>query len=159
MREDRSSEDLASAIYGTILSTALIAAYSEDAGNDPLQVAVASATTVIVFWIAHAYSGLIARGGVHADEAISRAREELAHNWPLVLGAIPPILPLLLGAAGVFSTYHAENVAIATGIAVLGLWGMFIAWRRGRGLAGIAFGATGAAFFGFVVVSLKALVH
>ena len=35
------AENLASAIYGTILSTALIAAYSEDAESDPLQIAVA----------------------------------------------------------------------------------------------------------------------
>jgi hypothetical protein len=62
MREEGAAENLASAIYGTILSTALIAAYSEDPGSDPLQVAVAVVVTSLVFWIAHAYAGVLARG-------------------------------------------------------------------------------------------------
>jgi hypothetical protein len=104
MREEGAAENLASAIYGTILSTALIAAYSEDPGSDPLQVAVAVVVTSLVFWIAHAYAGVLARGA------------EPGH-------------------------------------------GMAIAWRRGRGLAGMAIGAGASGLFGLVVVGLKALVH
>ncbi len=41
----------ARAIYGTILSTALIAAYTEDPGSDPLQIAGAVIAAVFVFLI------------------------------------------------------------------------------------------------------------
>ena len=158
MSEERTAQDLASAIYGTVLSTALIAAYSEDPGSDPLQIAVASATTAVVFWLAHAYSGFVARG-MHSAGGVAGAREELARQWPLVLGGIPPTLPLFLGSLGILSGYHAEEVAIATGIAVLGAWGMGIAWSRGRGLLGVLSGAAASVVFGLVIVSLKALVH
>ena len=91
MPEQERSEGLATGIYGTILSTALIAAYSEDPGSDPVQVAVAVIVAALVFWVT------------------------------------------------------------AIGVA--------IAWRRGSGLAGIAFSAAASAVFGIVVVALKAIVH
>ena len=158
MREDRSAEELSRAIYGTVLATALIAAYSEDPGSDPLQVAAATAVTAIVFWIAHAYAGLVARGG-HSAEGLAAAREELASQWPLVLGAMPPTVPLLLGPLGVLSGYHAEIAAIVTGIVVLGAWGTLLPLRRGRGPVSILIGAIASAVFGLAVITLKALVH
>ena len=160
MPEEGSSENLASGIYGTILSTALIAAYSEDPGSDPLQVAVAVLVATVVFWIAHAYADVLARGLVGPGGAVfAQARAELAREWPLVLGALPPVLPLLLGPLGVISDDSAETLGIATGVAMLAAWGIAIAWRRGSGLIGIAYSAGASAFFGVVVVALKALVH
>lgn len=159
MVEKGSPESLASAIYGTILSTALIAAYSEDPGSDPLQVAVAVLVAAVVFWFAHAYADNLARGLVRAGgTGFAQMKAELAREWPLVLGALPPVLPLFLAPLGLLSDHSAENVAIATGVAVLGAVGMFIAWRRGSGLIGIAFSAGVSALFGIVVVALKALV-
>lgn len=160
MSEEGPPESLASAIYGTILSTALIAAYSEDPGSDPLQVAVAVTVAAAVFWIAHAYADMLARGLVGTGGAgFAQARAELAREWPLVLGALPPVLPLLLAPLGLLSDDSAETVAIATGVALLAAWGVAIALRRGRGLIGIAYSAGASAFFGIVVVGLKALVH
>jgi hypothetical protein len=160
MREEGAVENLASGIYGTILSTALIAAYSEDPGSDPLQVAVAVLVTALVFWIAHAYADTLARGLVGTRGAgFAQARAELAREWPLVLGSLPPVLPLLLGPLGVISDDSSETLAIATGVAMLAAWGIGIAWRRGSGLIGIVISAGGSAFFGVVVVALKALVH
>jgi hypothetical protein len=48
---------------------------------------------------------------------------------------------------------------LATGIAVLGAWGMAIQAHRGRRLLGVAIGAGESAFFGILVVTLKVLVH
>jgi hypothetical protein len=160
MSEEGSFENLASGIYGTILSTALIAAYSEDPGSDPLQVAVAVVVTAVVFWIAHAYADVLARGLVGTGGAgFAQARAELAREWPLVVGSLPPVLPLLLGPLGVLSDDSSETLGIATGVAMLAAWGIAIAWRRGIGLLGIVFSAVASALFGVVVVALKALVH
>jgi hypothetical protein len=158
MREEGAPENLAKAIYGTILSTALIAAYSEDPGSDPLQVAVAVLVTAIVFWLAHVYSDVLARGA-ERGRAFARVRAELAREWPLMMGSLPPALPLLLGPLGIVSDYTAESLAIVSGIAVLAGWGTAIAWRRKQGLVGIAISAGASAAFGIVVVALKALVH
>ena len=160
MPEEPSSETLAPAIYGTILSTALIAAYSEDSGSDALQVAIAVLVAALVFWLAHAYADVLARGLALRERASwARARTELAREWPMVTGALLPILPLLLAPLGALSDYGAENAAIITGVALLGLVGALIAWRRGEGLLGMALNASGSALFGIVVVALKAIVH
>ncbi len=158
MREEESSDNLARAIYGTILSTALVVAYSEDPGSDPLQVAAAVLTASLVFWIAHAYADLLASEAI-GERAFTHLREELGREWPLVLGSIPPLFPLLLAPLGILSDDHAETVAIATGIAVLGGWGVAIPLRRGEGAMSIVLGALTSLVFGLAVVALKALVH
>ena len=160
MPDEEHAERLAPAIYGTILSTALIAAYSEDTGSDPWQIAVAVLVAALVFWLAHAYADVLARGLALRERASwARARTELGREWPMVTGAILPILPLLLAPLGVLSDYGAENAAIITGVGLLGLIGIGIAWRRGEGLAGMAFNGAGCVLFGIVVVALKAIVH
>lgn|SRR5512132_1457917 len=158
MREER-AENLASGIYGTILSTALIAAYSEDQSSQPLAVALAVVSTSLVFWLAHAYAGMLAHAAAQRSGALAVMRAELARQWPVVTGSIPPVLPLLLAPLGAVSDDTAESLAIATGIAVLAVWGIAIQLRRGRGVIGVAIGAAESAFFGVLVVSLKALVH
>lgn len=160
MAENQSSEGLARTIYGGILATALIAAYSEDPGSDPVQVAVAVFVAALVFWVAHAYSDLLAHGVFHRHGGVlARARTELDREWPLVAGAVPPILPLLLAPLGILSDDNAETTAIATGIALLAVVGIAIALRRGSGVIGIVLSATSSAVFGIVIVLLKALVH
>jgi hypothetical protein len=160
MPENDSAESLATGIYGSILSTALIAAYSEDSGSDPLQIAVAVLVAALVFWLAHAYSDLLAQGIMNRDSGgFARFRVELAREWPMVTGALIPVLPLLLAPVGILSDNAAEDAAIATGVALLGLVGIAIALRRGSGLLGIAISASSCAMFGLVVVALKALVH
>jgi hypothetical protein len=160
MPEQERAEGLATAIYGTILSTALIAAYSEDPGSDPVQVAVAVIVAALVFWIAHAYADALALGLIARDSGgMARIRDELRREWPLVTGATLPVLPLFLAPLGLLSDYNAESVAIASGVVLLTAVGIAIAWRRGSGLAGIAFSAGASAIFGMVVVVLKAIVH
>ena len=157
---DRRSEGYAPAIYGTILSTALIAAYSEDPGSDAGQVALAVIVAVLVFWIAHAYADVLARGLQDREPAsLPHIRSELAREWPMVGGGLLPVLPLLLSPLGILSSDVAEDVAIAAGVLVLAGVGVAIALRRGSGLIGIVVSAAGSALFGVVVVALKALVH
>ena len=158
MREEASVENLARGIYGTILSTALITAYSEDPLSDPLQIAAAVLMTTLVFWIAHAYADGLARSALGGTFAV-RARDELAREWPIVAGAIPPLLPLLLGAIGVVSDDTSETLAILGGIGVLTGWGVVIAIRRRQGPLGVLFAAAGSAVFGAVVVLMKVIVH
>src|SRR3954470_19848474 len=131
MPESESAEGLATAIYGTILSTSLITAYSEDPSSDALQVAVAVFVASVVFWLAHAYSDVLARGLVLRESGgLARVRAELSREWPLVTGASVPLLPLFLAPLGVLSDDSAESVAIGTGIGVLTAVGVAIAWRR-----------------------------
>jgi hypothetical protein len=151
---------LAGAIYGTILSTALIAAYSEYDATDPAQIASAVVVTALIFWVAHAYAGLLAEEAAHGwGSGLAIARRNLADEWPLVVGSVPPVLPLLLAPLGVVSDYTAENLAIGTGVALLAICGFAIARRRRLGPLATLAAVAASAGFGMVIVGLKAFVH
>jgi hypothetical protein len=147
-------------IYGTILSTALIAAYSEYPDADPGQMAVAVVVTAAIFWLAHAYAAVLAEEAEHGDGNLTHtARQTLADEWTLVLGSIPPALPLLLAPLGLVSDFTAEDLAIATGIALLAACGFVIARQRRLGVLGTLVAVGASAAFGLVIVGLKAFVH
>ena len=148
----------ARAIYGTILSTALIAAYSEDPGSDPLQVAGAVTAAALVFWLAHVYAEVVAVGPGPGG-LVANFRAGMRSEWPLVLGALPPVIPLMLAPIGLLSDDAAEDLALIVGIVVLTVWGSAITWRQRRGLVPVAISVAASAFFGLVIVGLKAFVH
>ena len=153
-------ENPARAIYGTILATALIAAYTEDASSDPGQIAVAVMAAVLVFWLAHAYAETLAQGAAPGSGGpVATFRAGMRGEWPLVLGALPPVAPLLLAPLGLLSDAAAEDLALIAGIGVLTIWGSAITWRQRPGLVGLALSAAASLFFGVVIVGLKAFVH
>jgi hypothetical protein len=152
--------NLARTIYGTILATALIAAYSEYPQADPGQTAVAVVVTALIFWLAHAYAAVLAEEAEGAvGNPMTTARATLADEWPLVLGSVPPVLPLLLAPLGLVSDFTAEDLAIGTGIAILATCGFAIARQRRLGIVGVLVAVGSSASFGFVIVGLKAFVH
>ena len=151
----------ARAIYGTILSTALIAAYSEDPGSDPLQVAVAVIAAALVFWLAHVYAEAIADGAGAGPGRPGRrpSAPGMRSEWPLVLGALPPVVPLLLAPLGLLSDDAAEDLALIVGIAVLTICGKRDHLAPAPRAGPVAVSVLASAFFGLVIVGLKALVH
>jgi hypothetical protein len=152
--------NLAGTIYGTILSTALIAAYSEYPDAEPGQIAVAVVVTALIFWVAHAYAAVLAEEAETGEGNLAAtASRTLTDEWPLVLGSLPPTVPLLLAPLGVVSDFRAEDLAIATGIALLAAWGLAISRRRRLGPLGTAAAVAASAAFGLVIVGLKAFVH
>ena len=116
--------------------------------------------TSLVFWLAHAYAGMLARGATGGAGGIfTPFRAELARHWPLVTGSLPPALPLLLAPLGLLSDDSAESLAIGAGIAVLAAWSIAIELRLGRGWVGVTIGAAASVAFALVIVGLKAVVH
>src|SRR3954463_2408903 len=129
-RED--SRPLAAAIYGAVQATGLVAVFSEDDGLDPLQIALWLAVTVLVFWLAHAYASVIAKGYTTGrSPGWAEIMAELTGEWRMVQSAIPPALVLVLGALHVFSEATAVSVAIGVGLAQLFLWGLRAGAREG----------------------------
>ncbi len=156
---ERSQPNIAGAIYGTILSTAVIATLSEDASLGPIQVAAWTAATAVVFWLAHAYSRIVAAGISRPRGAKHFALNALREEWPMVQGAFLPILPLFLAPLGLVSEETAENIAIADGIAVLFVVGLIVGRKERMGLGSSLIVATINALFGLVIVGLKIFVH
>ena len=150
---------MSSAIYGTIMATAVIAALSEDQDADPLEVAGALVLTSLVFWLAHVYSQLLAASAGGERVSGAQAAETLAEEWPMVRAAVVPLIMLLVGALGILPGHMAISLALGTSVASLFLWGLLAGRRQGRSrLAQLAVAAANGGF-GLLIVGLKLLVH
>jgi hypothetical protein len=151
---------LTSSIYGTVLAIALIAAYSAEEDLDALLIGVALLVTLCVFSLAHTQAELLAvRYAVGHALTREERREALRHGWPMVEAGFPPVLGLLLGAAGLVNDSTAVSIALAIGVAELAAWGIAIGTREKLGTLG-TIGVTSAnVALGLAVVGLKLLIH
>src|SRR5918992_2754769 len=77
--------NLARAIYGYILATSLVAAFSEDDDYSTTEVAVSVFVTGLVFWLAHVYASLLGERYA-AGRRLTRSEigAEFYAEWPLV---------------------------------------------------------------------------
>lgn len=150
------TRNTAAAIYGTVVTAALIAGDSIETTDTALIVA----TVVIVvplYWLAHAYAEFLAQG-IHEDTApkvVATLRQELGILW----SALPLLaMILVLRAAGV-----GENTAVnvALWLAVVELVAVAIIAARHNRLRGFALVAAVlvSALFGAVIVAFKAVLH
>lgn len=150
-------ERASSAIYGTILVTAVIVALSEDPAASDTELMEAAATSAVVFWLAHAYSGFIGRRAAVRDPGRWESfRVALALDFPMVQAAVPPLIALLLGAIDLLSRDHAVTAALVLGILELFVWGCLAA--RGSLIRSASIGLVNC-LFGVAIILLKALIH
>lgn len=152
------------AVYGTVLFAALIATGSAPDPNsdgipgdttvlepdDVLDVLLIAVTSLLVFWIAHVYARVLARGGLHSA---------LVHSSGMLWAAIPPTVLLVLGSIGVLP--DAVDWALLLSLVVLGFVGYGAAARRGRALQIRIriLSAVVAAVLGFAIIVVKVAVH
>jgi hypothetical protein len=152
--------NLAGAIYGTILATAVVATLSEDSSIGPWDLLAGVVSTTVVFWLAHAYANLIAARVLGPGNlSWPDARAALVHEWPMMQAALPSIVFLLLAAAGAYDRTTGVTLAIAAGIGALFGWGAAIARRNRLGWPAMLAGGVANASFGLVLVALKAIIH
>jgi hypothetical protein len=150
------------AVYGTVLFAALIATSSapdphsdgipgdtaELGSADIVDVLIVSVTTLLVFWVAHVYARVLARGGLG---------DAIRHSSGMLFAAIPPTLLLVLGALGFLP--DAVDWSGLLSLAVLGFVGYEAAARRGRGVGIRILSAAVAVVLGFIIIVVKVAVH
>jgi hypothetical protein len=151
---------LTASIYGTVLTIALITAYSAEDDLDPLVMAAAVLATTAVFWLAHAHADLLAR---RYFEGRPLQRGEIAEGlrtaFPLVQASFPPVLGLVAGGVGLLEDETSVYVALGIGVAELAGWGFATGRREQLGpvrttaLIGMNIA------LGLAVVALKLVIH
>ncbi|HEY6779080.1 MAG TPA: hypothetical protein VI122_21445 [Thermoleophilaceae bacterium] len=156
----RTPARLSRAIYGNVLATSLVVAFSEDDDYATGEMAVSVLVTGIVFWLAHVYASLLAERYV-AGRRLTRSEigAEFYGEWPVVQAFFPPIVVLLLGTIGVLAENTAVSVAIAVGLAAMVLWSLAIGRQERMSLLGLAGLALLNALLGAAIVLLKVVVH
>jgi hypothetical protein len=146
-----------SAIYGTIVATAVIAA---TAGREPPGfILAATAATLAVFWLAHVYAEVL-------DHQLGQARFDLrvvpaimARELSMVAAPAVSILFLLLGMLGLLDEGLAVDLALWTGVAQLVGWAIEAGRRQGRSRPAMLLGGVVNGAFGVVIIGLEALLH
>ncbi|GAA1906167.1 hypothetical protein [Streptantibioticus ferralitis] len=146
-------------ILGTVITAALLAAYSEP----PFHVgAIAFGTlvAVLVYWLTHVYAEEIGRGP-ETGPAFSkhRLKATLRRQYALVEASFPPLAVLLAAFAFGATPSLALDFAEWSAVLLLVVWG-FVTARRHE-LKGVAFVAAGliAGVLGLVIVVLRSTFH
>jgi hypothetical protein len=149
----------AGAIYGTILSMAVISASSKDPELGPVALAGWAVATALVFYLAHVYSSIVAQGFARPIRARSLIAKEARSEWPMVQGALVPAAVMMLAPLGLIPDDSASYVAVWTGVAMLFAAGLVIGrkqdlpWARSTMIASVNAG------IGLLIVALKIFVH
>lgn len=155
----RRSTDYTSAIYGSIIVTALVVALGDHA-TSAASVAGSVLATVGVFYLAHVWAAvtsdrIASRSGFARASAIAHARAE----WPMLEAATLPVVALLLAEVGVYSTKTGVTVATVIGVLHLAGWGVAVGRRsHEHWFAAIVSGLVNGAF-GLAIVGLEVLIH
>ncbi len=148
----------AETIYGLILFLAVLAA--DDGSKTDLQLLVEGIGAAIVVWFAHVVALTIARQGRQREGVVSfRASlgDAVAHSAGILIGPTPALIVLTLGACDILDGDLAYWLALAVGIAGLGLLGLVaFAEQHARWYVCVG-GAVLAALAGFVAITLKAI--
>lgn len=147
-------------IYGQILAASLVVVLSEDKSLSSQQLLVWLVVTLLVFWLAHAYSDVIAaRVERERRPLATQVRRSLRLEWPVAQAGILPGLALAAGWTAALSTKSAVDLAIGVAVLQLALWGLALARRSHLGpLRTIAVIAMNAGF-GLALIGLKVFVH
>jgi hypothetical protein len=156
---DRRPREMTSAIYGTILVTAIVAALSEYDGASALETAGAVILGALVLWLAHVYAALMAASASGRRVSGADLHEAMVEDWPIVQSAVPALVALVLGAVHVLTDATSIALALWAGVAALFVWGWLASRHQRVGLAArlLTAGVNGA--LGLLIVALKVVVH
>jgi hypothetical protein len=154
----RESGGIAGALYGTIIVMATIAAGS-GAQTDTSRLAAIVTVTVLVLWLAHVYSHVIAES-LEQERRLDRAEFAAVarREWSMVAAAVAPVTFLVLGDLGVFEDGTAIRIALGVGVATLGVAGWRYARLERMGHVGTVAAVTVNVVLGLVIVALEVLL-
>jgi hypothetical protein len=148
--------DYATAIYGSLLVTSLVALqWRHDPSVDAIALSVLVA--VLVFWLAHAWSRII-NERVRGPIGVGHAWRIAVAEAPLLAAAVPPALVLALARLPGASTDVAIAAALVVCIGQLFVWGLVVG-RAAHSSWWLAIRvAIVDSLFGIVIVGLKVAV-
>ncbi len=143
----------ASGIYGLIVAASVIAAVGADLPTGPLALAVFG--TLVVYWLAEEYAGLVEHASAGHLPSWAHTRAALKAKWPIVSASYIPVVTLLIARLVGAGPSTAALIALVVIVALLIVYG----WRAGRasGLHGLPLGVVTslAGGLGLLMIVLK----
>jgi hypothetical protein len=152
-------ERLGGFVYGTVVVLAIIATGGRAYPDEPGYIAALVLVTTGVLWLAHVYAHGLAHSVGHGEHLSSAELRHIARReLSIVEAGVPPVVALVLGAAGVFDADTAVWIAIGLGLAVLVAQGVIFARVEELGLAGTMGVVAANLALGLLLVLLKAFI-
>ncbi|SOD71390.1 hypothetical protein SAMN05892883_0918 [Jatrophihabitans sp. GAS493] len=152
----------ASAIYGSIMSASLLVVASS-LEKSLWDVIVLIVSTLIVFWLAHAYTDAVGDGvSFVGTSSVPIGRVVLHHlraQWPIVESAFLPIATLVVLTLFGVKLDTALTVALIVDVAELFGWGALVARRMRMPMLRAVIFVLFTGSLGLIMVLLKVLVH
>jgi hypothetical protein len=148
---------IAGSVYGTIVVMGTITAGSTAGKQRPWELAVVTAGTVVVLWLAHVYSHSLGES-LERERAVTRreftgiARREFA----IPLAAVLPVAMLVLGALGVVRESRATWTALGIGVITLAAQGLRYARAERLGQTATIVAVAANTALGLAIVAMKA---
>jgi hypothetical protein len=146
------------AVYGSFLAASVVAV-SSGAGEGARAMTETLFATMLVFWLAHAWSEVI---GHHIAAGSRFERREIlaiaAHQWPLVEAAVVPTIFLALAWAGVWSRDTGAMLAFGAALVQITGWGFVAGLRSGATLLSAGLHGAVQGMLGLALLALKATV-
>jgi hypothetical protein len=158
-RDQPLKTNYAGAIYGTILSMAVISTASSDPSLGAVAIAAWAVATAFVFFLAHVYASIVARGFARPANALNLLREESRYEWPMVQGAVLPAAVMMLAPLGLVADDRASYLAVWTGVVMLFGAGLVVGKEGGLGWGRSLLIGSINAIIGLMIVALKIFVH
>jgi hypothetical protein len=151
------------AIYGSLLAGSVVVGAAAGArGNyhvEPFRLALLLVATGLVFWLAHAYAGLVGDRIHHALLDRAEIRRVARHEWPLLQAALPPAAAALLVGLMGGSDAAAGWIALAVAIAGQVGWATVATLRAGARGPLVLLTAVVNLVLGLLIVLLKTALH
>ena len=152
-------ENPAGSVYGLIVIGALLAGES-GRHESYLETFASAAIAAALYWLAHAYAGVLGRRLVSRERLSARALlDALIHDLALIRGASIPLLALLVAAVAGASQEEAVTVAIWSVVASL-VGFELLAGLRARAAPGELLVELGVGVaMGVAILALKIILH
>jgi hypothetical protein len=148
--------NLAATINGQVLTIATVAALSTNEEHGALLILGGVASTMLVYWIAHAYAETISVSVTHGRVLpLGELRHVMAQEWPIAEAALPAIIVLGLTALGGWSTATGVLITLFGGVFALFGWGLAYGRRAELHWSRAAVVGSVNASLGLVIVALK----
>jgi positive regulator of sigma E activity len=145
-------------VYGIVLVTAVIAVGWDD--ETDLDVLVFLLGTVVVFWLAHIYSGVVAsRGAAHREPLLAAVRTAMKHASGMLIAMLIPAILLSTAVLGWVEEWTAYFMALGSGLLMLAIIGYLNAARNRSPWPWRVAGVLSTTLLGALVIGLSIMVH
>jgi hypothetical protein len=152
-------ENPAGAIYGVIVIGALLAGESgrHETYLDTISSAVVAAA---LYWLAHAYAGLLGRRLSNGERLTTRAlAHALWHDLAVIRGSAIPLIALILAAACGAGVQDAVTTALWSAVASLVGLELLAGLRSGASRGELLLDVSVGMAMGLAILALKILLH